>query len=199
MAKGKRSSKEPAVEPKKGHGLWAVLFSVFLIFHVFVIVLMPNGMSYPGRALGPLVQPYAAILGLKTSWNFFSPDPAHTMYLKMTLFWQDEDGGFSREAEELYFPEARNGRVMDVSKRRELYAMRYLMLDSKRVEALLGPWVCKRYPGLTALEIQQVVEPIPDLDRAVLFSKESLRDLSEVRPMGRVEYRCSQVGDEVVL
>lgn len=176
-----------------------VALSLFVVFHLLVVFLMPNGSSYPARAMEKVLQPYAAVLGLKTSWNFFSPDPAHTMYLKMTLYWQDDDGDFTREPEEVYFPEARGGRVMDVVKRRELYAMRYLMLDPRRFEALLGPWICRQHAGLSHVQIEHIQEPIPDLERAALFSREKLADLTDVRTVGRVEYSCSQVENEVAL
>lgn len=180
-------------------GLLLAVFSIFIVFQLTVIVISPNGASAPGRALSWLLQPYGAALGLNTPWNFFSPDPAHTMYLRLQLHWQNEDGSFARDSEELFFPRARDLREMDLSKRRELYAMRYLMLDPRRVEALFGPWVCARFKGLSNLSVEHIVQPIPDLEKAALLSVESWRDDETMRSFGRVEYRCTQASDEVNL
>lgn len=175
------------------------IFSAFIVFHLAVIVISPNSSSYPGRAFSWLLQPYGAALGLNTPWNFFSPDPAHTMYLRLQLHWQNEDGSFARDSEELFFPRARDLREMDLSKRRELYAMRYLMLDPRRVEALFGPWVCGRYQGLSNLTVEHIVQPIPDLDKAARLSVDSWRTEEAMKSFGRVDYRCTQTGDEVTL
>src|SRR4051812_36520058 len=57
------------------------LISVLICFHLVVILVLPNSSSFLGRALEPWIVPYANLLGLNVTWNFFAPDPAHTMYI----------------------------------------------------------------------------------------------------------------------
>lgn len=176
-----------------------VLLSLFICFHVAVVVIMPNGMSFFGRAFGGVIRPYAAVIGLNTSWNFFSPDPAHTMYLKFTIHFEDEDGNPTREPEELYFPEARDEVERDLSKRRELYAMRYMILDPRRIDAIIGPWLCRRHPGASVVHIEFVISSIPTLDEAILFHDRQVGEMGEEFDFIDKDYRCTQVGNEVTL
>jgi hypothetical protein len=175
------------------------LFSVWIVFHLLVMVIMPNGVSYPGRLLGAVIYPYAAVIGLNVSWNFFSPDPAHTMYLKFTLFEEDELGQPQADPRTISMPEERDRGVWDLGRRRDLYAMRYFMLDPRRLEAVVGPWLCRHYAPVSVIRIEHIVDSIPSLDEAVLFRGQDLQDLS--RPLGTTaqEYHCAQMQNEVGL
>lgn len=172
-----------------------VLFSCWLLFHVFVIVVMPNGLSYPGRFFGPIIYPYAAAVGLNVSWNFFSPDPAHTMYLRFTLFGDDEN----EEPRVISMPEEQDQGVWDLGRRRDLYSMRYFLLDPRRIQAVLGPWLCRHHAPASFVRIEHVVNSIPSLEEAVLFSDRSLGEMSRQMGFSDQEYRCSQMQDEVGL
>ncbi|MBX3039828.1 MAG: hypothetical protein KF789_03840 [Bdellovibrionaceae bacterium] len=177
-----------------------LLFSAWLLFHVFVIVVMPNGLSYPGRVLGSVIYPYAAMVGLNVSWNFFSPDPAHTMYLRFTLFQENEDGETSMDEPRIIsMPEEKDQGVWDLGRRRDLYAMRYFLLDPRRIQAVLGPWLCRHYAPVSVIRIEHVVDSIPTLDEAVLFSDRALGEMSQQVGFSDQEYRCSQMNDEVGL
>jgi hypothetical protein len=118
--------------------------------------------------------------------------------LKLNLFWEKTASQEESESREVYFPEAREIRQMDISKRRQLYAMRYLMLDPRRVEALLGPWYCRQNPGLESLTIEHIIEPIPDIEKAAKFSADWRQDIHSTS-FGRTEYHCSQMQNEVSL
>ena len=176
------------------------LLSVWLVYHVFVAALMPNAGSYPGRVLGPFIYPYAAIVGLNVSWNFFSPDPAHTMYLKFTLFNENEEvGGAGQEPRVLTLPEEKDDGVWDLGRRRDLYAMRFFLIEPKRIQAVLGPWLCRQYAPVTTIHIQHVLNSIPALDQAVFFQDRELADLSQELGFADLEYQCAQINDEVGL
>lgn len=177
------------------HPFARFVFSLWLVYHVFVILMMPNGTSYVGRTLGPVIRPYAAILGLNASWNFFSPDPAHTMYMKFTLYDEDE----VKEPREIYFPAQKDQGVWDLGERRNLYAMRYFLLDPRRIEAILGPYLCRHEAPVSVVRIEHVVNSVPSLDEAVLFRERGMSEMSQEFESVNREYRCSQVNDEVDL
>lgn len=160
---------------------------------------MPNGASYPGRALGAVLKPYSSVIGLNTSWNFFSPDPAHTMYLKFTVHFEDKEGAPSREPEELFFPSAKDEGVGDIAKRRELYAMRYMLLDPRRIDVVIGPWLCRSFSGAVAVHIEFIVNSIPSLDEAVLFHDQAVKDMGRQFDFIDKDYRCTEAANEVTL
>ncbi|MGE3759713.1 MAG: hypothetical protein AB7H97_18245, partial [Pseudobdellovibrionaceae bacterium] len=69
-----------------------VLISVWLVYHMATIILMPNGTSIVGRKYQHLFLNYANSISLNTTWNFFSPDPAHTIYLEYVVFFENDLG-----------------------------------------------------------------------------------------------------------
>lgn len=173
-----------------------VVLSLWLCFHVFAILVLPNVGSYFGRRFSSLIPTYGAVIGLNLSWNFFSPDPAHTMYLKFTVFFDPIEGG--RDPLEIYFPETKDSPEWDSSKRRDLYAMRFMVIDPGRVDTVLGPWMCRTHPGATRIQIEHVVNSIPFLDEAAFYREESVTSLGHTYDTINREYRCSQMGDEVL-
>lgn len=144
------------------------LLSLFIIFHLSVIIILANGGSYLGRSLQKYLLPYANTIGLNTTWNFFSPDPAHTMYIRYVQHFDDENGNEIKESVESYIPAEKEKISIDSSKRRFLYAIRFLLLDTTRMNTILAPWLCKSNPEASSIFIEQIFEAIPGLDRAAM-------------------------------
>jgi len=169
-----------------------VLASLFIIYHLLVISTLANGSSFLGRSLSSVIIPYGNALGLNVTWNFFAPDPAHTMYIHYFIHFGEED---ERDPLEGYLPPEKEQIVIDSSKRRFLYAMRFLILDEKRMKLLLAPYLCRQHPGAVSVRIENILEPIPNLD---------LSQLSEMKPreeavMMEYSHSCHEVQDEVSL
>lgn len=173
-----------------------LLLSVGILFHLLVMIVMPNGASYAGRRLQPVIGAYGAIIGLNVSWNFFSPDPAHTMYLKFTIYFEDDQRQELSEPIEVFFPAEKDQGVWDLGRRRELYSMRYMIIDPRRVDLILGPWMCRAYPGASSVRIEHVVNAIPSLDEVVLFREREVHDMSREYDFISKEFRCERGGEE---
>lgn len=172
---------------------------MWILYHLFIILIAPNGSSYVGRSLERAIFPYAATLGLNYSWNFFSPDPAHTMYIKYTLYFKDDMEQDKRDPVVGYFPEAKEKGEYRLSHRRVLYAMRFLVLDPSRLETVLSPWLCKSEPDVTHVNVQHIIDSIPPLDKAVFDKNQSLRDLGKEYGFIDKTFRCGDKADEVSL
>lgn len=172
-----------------------IILSVFVLFHIAVILVMPIGSSYLNRISHAFLSPYANSLGLNTTWNFYSPDPAHTMYFNYHVRFEDEYGQEAKPTIDDWFPPEKHQIIVDSSRRRFLYSVRYLLLDPKRLDVLFAPWLCRKYPGATHLSIRQITERIPNLDSA---KKNSIveREIFESDPF---EYKCLEKQDEVSL
>lgn len=164
------------------------LLVLFFGWHLLVMLVMPNLGSFLGRQWGRWLQPYAAVVGLNAGWNFFSPDPAHTMYFRLTLEKPND------QFEEIFFPQEKASYVAGTNDRRYLYAMRYMALDPRRAEALLVPWICRTHPGTDLVRIEHIVEKIPSLDLSVL---EGESDREPIQTMDN-SYNCESTS-EVVL
>ena len=74
-----------------------IFLSVFIVYHLTVIFVIPNSTSMVYEQLSPYVLPYGWTLRMATPWQFFSPDPADHYYfkyivhypnkIKKTFFW----------------------------------------------------------------------------------------------------------------
>jgi hypothetical protein len=173
-----------------------VILSLFIVYHLTVILVLANSSSFLARRLSPVIIPYANLLQLNTTWNFFAPDPAHTMFLKYKIEFTDADGNDAKEPVIGYIPPEKKHIVIDSSKRRFLYALRFLLLDNSRMQTILGPWLCRENPGATRVVIESRLVPIPNLDQAML-DVESPNNDSETTVLNEA-YDCnSSVHDEV--
>ncbi|WP_374030244.1 hypothetical protein [Bdellovibrio bacteriovorus] len=83
----------------------------------------------------------------------------------------------------------------NITRKREWALMRYMVLDPKRLRVLMGPWLCRQYPGATSVDMEHVIETIPFLDQAVRFREDSVSDLSKEVQYIRESYSCAG-GDE---
>ncbi|MNK08116.1 hypothetical protein D3C87_260440 [compost metagenome] len=185
---------------KGGIRILKIALSLWAVYQIFVIMVMPNLGSYLGRSALPFVSPYASALGFNASWNFFSPDPAHTMYIRYMVRYDDVNNMQDSDKEPVqgYFPREKNKGIADMTRQRELYIMRFMIIAPKRLQYLMGPWLCRQYPGATSLELEHVIETVAPLDEAVTFRDENIRDLSRELQVIRTDYSCSgQDLDEV--
>ncbi|MFP5519741.1 MAG: hypothetical protein ACLGGX_07550 [Bdellovibrionia bacterium] len=155
-----------------------VILSLAIVYHLLVMILMPNLASFPGRRFQAWIAPYGNIIGLNASWNFFSPDPAHTMYLKYLVFFEDEQGNEVKEPEEYTIPPQKAEPVRDIREKRYLYAMRFMILDPNRLKNIMGPWLCKQHSGASSISMEHVIETVPPLEEAMTFEKMTLKELS---------------------
>lgn len=167
-----------------------ILLSGFLCYHLIVIAVLANGASYLGRSLDSWISPYGNFFGFNVAWNFFAPDPAHTMYIEYFVHFEDE----SRDPVEGYIPPEKEKIVIDSSKRRFLYAMRFMIIDEKRLKVILGPYLCRQYPGASSVHIKNILEPIPNLD----LSQVAMLEQQQALIMEHT-YDCHATQDEVAL
>lgn len=166
------------------------LVSLWILYHLFVIVVMPNAHSYMGRVFSSYLTPYANGFGFSSGWNFFSPNPAQTLYIRYLIYFTDENGDSEKESIEGFFPAEKNQGTFDPRLRRELYSMHFLLRDPHRLESLFVPYLCRTHPGATVVRIEFVNQTIPPLDQVVTLKQESVTDLSKQIEFIKQEYSC---------
>ncbi len=178
------------LKSRRGLFFLKALASIWILYHLFVVIVMSNGSSYFGRFFQGVITPYANITGFNTSWNFFSPDPAHTMYIRYQVYFKDEKGDPIKESKEGFFPELKNVGTFDPTQRRELYMMHYLLLGPDRMEKMFVPHICRVNLGATSVRIDFIVESIAPLDQAVTFKQETMAELSKEQDYIKREFPC---------
>ncbi|MGZ5278961.1 MAG: hypothetical protein ACXWC9_03415 [Pseudobdellovibrionaceae bacterium] len=152
--------------------------------------MLANGASFLGRSLDSWITPYGNLFGFNVAWNFFAPDPAHTMYIQYYVHFDDE----SQEPLEGFIPPEKEKIVVDSSKRRFLYSMRFMIIDEKRLKIILGPYLCRHHSGASTIHIKNILEPIANLDQ----SQVSMGEKREATIMEH-NYDCHAPQDEVAL
>ena len=199
MNKAERSRTNYFFENNKSKIFLKALLSIWLVYHLFCIVILPNGASFLGRYFESYILPYANSIGINSTWNFYSPDPAHTMYFSYTVYFENEQGEEIKPPLEQFLPPEKNQIVVDSSKRRLLYAMRYLALDQKRMQTLLAPWICRENTGASRVSIHHVIERIPTLDMAMANLSKNVDELREQSESQSEEFNCRHLPDEASL
>jgi hypothetical protein len=186
------------LEKLRSKWLLAIL-SAFLVYHLTVMIVLANGGSFLARILTPYLIPYANLIQLNTTWNFFAPDPAHTMFIKYKVEFTDADGNDLKEPLVGYIPPEKKHIVVDSSKRRFLYAMRFLILDTNRMQTILGPWLCREHPGATRVSMENRLVTISNLDQALLDSTVIDSQTAAETTMMNFSYDCdARKRDEVL-
>jgi hypothetical protein len=175
-----------------------IALTVLFFYFASMMIVMGNGSSFLGRYLEWFYTPIANTIGLNTSWNFFSPDPAHTMYIKYDLFFEDEFGHSLSEPLEGYYPESKDlGGDFRLDKKRDAYAMRFLIMDSERIQAFFVPWICRQHPNSSKIQVEVILNRIPSLDQMVAVVNQHLKSYDNVltsEEVSRYSYECPHAG-----
>lgn len=166
------------------------LLALFFYF-VSMMVVMGNGHSFLGRYLAPFYTPVANSVGLNTTWNFFSPDPAQTMYLRYNIIFDDSYGNSEQESIEEFYPESRDeGGDFRLDHRRFTYALRWMLIDPERISRFFIPWKCRENPKATKIQVELVVNRIPLIETLITFKNENYENLLRTEELNRMTYDC---------
>lgn len=169
------------------------IISVFLLYHLAVVLIMPNPGSLLGRKFSRYLTDYANTLGINTTWQFFSPGPAPVFYLEYDVESEDLDA----ETPSFQIPPKRRASYYDEFYNRTLYSMRFFVLAPvETFERFFVRWLCKQHPEAVSLAIRTVGEPVKNIERAQ--GEESFDDLSEKMPIKqRQRFTCYRENSEV--
>lgn len=63
--------------------------SLWLVYHLMVIVIMPQPLSLLYAPLKPYLMPYAHTLNLSNIWSFFAPNPDHYSYFEYDVYYEN--------------------------------------------------------------------------------------------------------------
>ena len=147
-----------------------ILFTLFLGFHVFAILVMPNSNSILGRKLGPFIAPYANMVGMYASWEFFSPDPTQPFYFNYAIYFENDEGEELNDPIEGSFPEWKTERTLSPNKMRLKYALRFFSFTNEGIVNAFISYLCRQNPSATRIKVRSVFEVVPSLDKAQIQS-----------------------------
>lgn len=149
-----------------------ILISGWLVYHLLVIVAIPNQEALPLRKIQPYILDYANVLFLNAQWRFFSPGPAPNMFLEYEVEFHDAEAAEEEKEFEdrdlIYksyrWPNDDRSEFNFPNFRRLLYAMRYFVLERHRIPTLFVPWLCRRYPQAHTVSVQHIYKAVPPIE-----------------------------------
>lgn len=182
------------------------LLNIVIVYFLAMILVLANGTSILGKIVYPYFYIVANSMGLNTSWNFFSPDPAHIIYLKSLIIYpkdkvapsevvEGEEGYYSETNRDLravteYYPVTKEEGEFGLTARRDSYAARFFMIDRSRIETFYAPWLCKKHPGAVRVAVEGYLLTMPSLERATTELSVSIEEMLQEVSIHQVDYNC---------
>lgn len=170
-------------------------FILFCLYHCAVMLMMPNSASIVGRKAGYAFTPYANLIGLNGTWEFFSPDPPQPLFFDYRIYFEDENGNEAKPEVHAYFPEWKIDRTLHPNNIRLKNTVRFFALNPKAIEEAFSQWLCRKHPGATRVRINEIMEPVENIDKLSLnLTEDAERTPASIsdadRHMIKVETYC---------
>lgn len=143
---------------KRNRGLYAAL-SVFLVYHLFCVIIAPNSSSYFGRRFEGVISPYVSFFELASQWGFFAPDPGPP---PVFVEYEVVGGGGDLLATGSW-PEPGNPYALRERQNRRIGVARFMIGSDIRIEKMMGPYVCGLYPRAKSVRLWRVVRGMANL------------------------------------
>lgn len=133
--------------------------SALILWHLTVIVLIPNPASYFTERYKGWMLPYANLIAMNSVWQFFSPDPGPAVFLRYEL--RDEDGEGSGK---LLFPKVDPSYLERINYIRLVTALRYFAKNESALKEIFAQHLCKTHPKSTSIELELYLVRVPSLE-----------------------------------
>ncbi len=180
-------------------GVWLkVALSLFVIYHLLAVLILPNPHSIVGRRMAPYLTPYANFFQLNTTWRFFAPDPTPNVFYEYEVIrrdWLDNEWDESEDWEDFakpirWPPDDYKGFFTE-NYNRLVYHSRFVTLTEQRTGQFLVPFLCRRHPEAGGISVQSVTEKVPSIDRAHL-DRGSFEDLTRSFHSQALRFDCPE-------
>jgi len=145
--------------------------SVWIIYHLFIVLLVPNGQGFLGRKISPWVEPYVNFFEFTNVWSFFAPEPGPPpVYIEYELIHRhDGSSQFGK------WPSVRSPYSLRERQNRKIAAAEFMMSSELRAEKMMTHYLCKQNPTVGSIRLWRVMYSIPEF-RDVAEGKRSIGD-----------------------
>jgi hypothetical protein len=137
------------------------LLSVFVVYHLWAVLLTPMLLPPFGERLGAWVRPYAATFEFTNLWEFFAPNPA----VPMLLSWEAIDAQGNAVAHDVWPRQPGPGPIGDEQVRR-MAALYFMMSSDSYIEKMMVPYLCGQDRRYHAVRIWKESHPVPSITEA---------------------------------
>lgn len=139
--------------------IYAGLLSAFLLFHLAVIIIVPNKQTYISGRFASVFMPYANLFEFSSGWSFFAPEPGPPpIYLEWALL--DKNG---EEIGQGRWPEVKDPYFFRDRQNRRIAATRFMASDDTHAEKMMVPVLCASDPRVHSVRLWKLVVGLPTL------------------------------------
>jgi hypothetical protein len=136
-----------------------VLLTLFIVFHLFAVVLAPNINTYLGTRALSIVYPYISFFEIASQWGFFAPDPGPPpVFIEWEIIGDEGESigtGLWPEKKETFFLRERQNRRIGVT--------RFLIQSDERVTKTFGPYLCRKNSKARSVRLWRVWHTIANI------------------------------------
>lgn len=161
--------------------------SIYIVYHLTAIIILPNSESVLGRWLSPYLTVYANNLGLNASWRFYSPDPVPYLYFEYEPMYEAD---VEREFETLHWPPRNRDEFLHDNYLRLTCHSQSSSVTADLSKRFLVPWLCRRHPDAYAISVRPIWEEVPTIERAGIEQRD-FAHMVETRSMAPEQYECA--------
>lgn len=130
--------------------------SLYLVFHLFCVVMIPNTDTPPGLKLQRFLAPYAFFMEFTNTWGFFAPDPQVPIYVEYEL--SDARGeAFDRGQ----WPEAKNPYFLRERQNRRVTVADFVINSELRVEKMMVNYLCHQPSKPRSVRLWRSMDSMP--------------------------------------
>lgn len=163
-----------------------ILLSVFVIFHLFAIFVLPNPENILYRTSAPLITEYGNLLGINTTWRFFSPNPL-IRYMEYTVYNHDAEKNLVGEVHR--FPRHFSEEPFFENFSRKLNNAMLMMNQVTFLREKFSKIMCGWHPGAETIAVASRGRIVPNIEKSQLFEG-GRESLGEVRSSPVAEFDC---------
>ncbi|HEX4924145.1 MAG TPA: hypothetical protein VFV50_08665 [Bdellovibrionales bacterium] len=139
------------------------LLSLAIAFHLTVIAVYPNSVSYFQRDLLPVILPYANTFGLNSKWQFFAPEPEIATYFEYEIDWREKPEGVT--GDEVYkWPPEKKG-FFDFTYTRRNSSRSFMFIDQTARQSIFISWICRQHPQAAGVSVRAAYVQVPSLEQ----------------------------------
>lgn len=135
-----------------------IVLSIFVIYHLGYVVLMPNRSSWLTYAVQEGLRSYGNFFSIQAVWQMFAPDPAPAMYLEYEVY---KDGDLILTER---LPKGREEYSSKEQLMRRINASRFVLISSQKVSEIFIPWLCRENLEATDVRVKSIVVVPPTLE-----------------------------------
>ena len=169
------------IKNKKLRGVLKVLLSLFILYHLAMMFIVPHYMSMIHEKVMPYFKPYAHTLSFSTSWDFYAPNPTYYYFFEYEIIHSKNKVDTFR-----WPPSRKESKRIYLNHNRLIYHSRFFMLLGKRhIIRHFIPYLCRIHPLADEITVQVMVENRPHFKKAKIldprgFSPDNRKNMNTV-------------------